>query len=72
MTNEIYKKWYVCNKEGFKSVKDDGTSVDTKKRRRDVRTGCQALLRITITKGGRWCVEYFDDTHNHDLSITPT
>ncbi|GJU09956.1 FAR1-related sequence 5-like protein, partial [Tanacetum coccineum] len=72
VTNEVYRKWYVCNKEGFKNVKDDSTSVDTKKRRRDLRTGCQARLRITITKDERWCVDFFDDTHNHDLSITPT
>ncbi|GJX70858.1 FAR1-related sequence 5-like protein [Tanacetum coccineum] len=72
VTNEVYRNWYVCNKEGFKNVKDDSTSVDTKKRCRDLRTGCQARLRITITKDERWCVDFFDDTHNHDLSITPT
>ena len=67
MTNEVYRKWYVCNKEGFKSVKDVCTSVGTKKRRRDLRTGCEARLRITITKDRKWCVDFFDDTHNQHL-----
>nr|GFA00797.1 hypothetical protein [Tanacetum cinerariifolium] len=69
MTNEVYRKWYVCNKEGFKTVKDDGTSADTKKRRRDLRTGCEARLRITITKDGRWCVDFFDDTACKSLML---
>nr|GEW44586.1 protein FAR1-related sequence 5-like [Tanacetum cinerariifolium] len=54
VTNEVYRKWYVCKKEGFINVKDDGTSVDTKKCRRDLRTICEARLRIMILKDGKW------------------
>ncbi|GJV49792.1 FAR1-related sequence 5-like protein, partial [Tanacetum coccineum] len=50
----------------------DNSSEVSKKRRRDVRTGCEAELRISKTKGGKWCVDIFNDTHNHDLTTTPT
>ncbi|CAI9272062.1 unnamed protein product [Lactuca saligna] len=44
----------------------------TKKCRRDLRTGCQAMLRISKGKDGEWFVDVFNDKHNHELSITPT
>ncbi|GJW97933.1 FAR1-related sequence 5-like protein [Tanacetum coccineum] len=71
-TNEVYRKLFVCNKQGFKKQKGDNSSEVSKKRRRDVRTGCEAELRISKTKGGKWCVDIFNDTHNHDLTTTPT
>ncbi|GKA44673.1 FAR1-related sequence 5-like protein [Tanacetum coccineum] len=71
-TNEVYRKLYVCNKEGFKRRKADSSNEVSKKRRRDVRTGCKAELRISKTKDGKWCVDIFNDTHNHDLTPTPT
>ncbi|XP_023754910.1 protein FAR1-RELATED SEQUENCE 5-like [Lactuca sativa] len=71
-TNEPFRKIYVCNKEGFKRSKKNDSSENETKRRRDVRTGCQARLRITIQKDGKWLVDLFNDTHNHELSMTPT
>ncbi|GJR39375.1 FAR1-related sequence 5-like protein, partial [Tanacetum coccineum] len=71
-TNEVYRKLFVCNKQGFKKQKGDNSSEVSKKRRRDVRTGCEAELWISKTKGGKWCVDIFNDTHNHDLTTTPT
>ncbi|GKC71053.1 FAR1-related sequence 5-like protein [Tanacetum coccineum] len=71
-TNEVYRKLFVCNKQGFKKQKGDNSREVSKKRRRDVRTGCEAELRISKTKGGKWCVDIFNDTHNHDLTTTPT
>ncbi|XP_023763062.1 protein FAR1-RELATED SEQUENCE 5-like [Lactuca sativa] len=43
-----------------------------KKCRRDVRAGCQAKLRITRQEDGKWLVDPFNDTHNHDVTMTPT
>ncbi|KAL4572142.1 hypothetical protein LXL04_018911 [Taraxacum kok-saghyz] len=71
-TNEAYRKMYVCNKEGFKRLEKNDSVGNEKKRRRDVRTGCQAMLRITRQKDGKWMVDSFNDTHNHDLIMTPT
>ncbi|KAL4585699.1 hypothetical protein LXL04_010323 [Taraxacum kok-saghyz] len=71
-TNEAYRKMYVCSKEGFKRLEKNDSVGSEKKRRRDVRTGCQAMLRITRQKDGKWMVDSFNDTHNHDLIMTPT
>ena len=71
-TNEAYRKMYVCNKEGFKRLEKNASIGNEKKRRRDVRTGCQAMLRITRQKDGKWMVDSFKDTHNDDLIMTPT
>ncbi|XP_052624883.1 protein FAR1-RELATED SEQUENCE 5-like [Lactuca sativa] len=71
-TKEPYRKIYVCDKEGFKWLDDNASSGIEKKRRRDVRTGCKAELRISKMKDGKWFVDSFKDTHNHDLSMTPT
>ena len=71
-TNEHYRRIYVCNKEGFKQLKGNNSSGKTIKRRREVRTGCKAMIRISKQKDGKWIVDKFNDTHNHDLSMTPT
>lgn len=72
ITNEPYRKTYVCNKQGFKRVKVDSSGVDTKKRRRDSRTGCEAELQVSKMKDGKWVVDKFSDIHNHDFTTTPT
>nr|KAJ0185861.1 hypothetical protein LSAT_V11C900463870 [Lactuca sativa] len=71
-TNEPYRKYYVCYKEGFKRVEKNDSIGNEKKRRRDVRTGCQAKLRIIRQEDGKWLVDLFNDTHNHELTMTPT
>nr|KAJ0208213.1 hypothetical protein LSAT_V11C500257710 [Lactuca sativa] len=71
-TNEPYRKILVCDKEGFKREDGDTSSGHEKKRRREVRIGCKAMLRISKRKDGKWIVDLFDETHNHELSITPT
>ncbi|KAJ0437935.1 putative transcription factor FAR family [Helianthus annuus] len=70
-TNEPYRRKYVCNKEGFKDLKRDSSKGDVK-RRRDLRTGCEAFLRISKGKDGKWLVDKFNDSHNHELTVTPT
>nr|GEW53613.1 hypothetical protein [Tanacetum cinerariifolium] len=72
MTNKVYRELYVCNKQGFKKQKGDNSSEVSKKCRRDVRTSCEAKLWISNTKDGKWCIDIFKDTHNHDLTTTPT
>ncbi|XP_021971456.1 protein FAR1-RELATED SEQUENCE 5-like [Helianthus annuus] len=71
-TNDPYRKKYVCNKQGFKDLKSNSSSGDVKKRRRDLRTGCEAFLRISKSKDGTWFVDMFNDVHNHELTVTPT
>ncbi|XP_076941553.1 protein FAR1-RELATED SEQUENCE 5-like [Bidens hawaiensis] len=70
-TNEHYRRMYVCNKEGFKDLKCKSSVGDVKKRRRDLRTGCNACLRIK-KKDGKWFVDVFNDSHNHELTVSPT
>ncbi|XP_052622639.1 protein FAR1-RELATED SEQUENCE 5-like [Lactuca sativa] len=72
-TNEHFRKIYVYNKEGrFKWMDKNASSENEKKRRRDVRTGCQAKLRITRQEDGKWLMDSLNDTHNHDLTMTHT
>ncbi|XP_023739809.1 protein FAR1-RELATED SEQUENCE 7-like [Lactuca sativa] len=71
-TKDFYRKMYVCNKQGFKRLKGANSCGNTKQRRRALRTGCEAMLRISKRKDGKWFVDIFNDTHNHELSITPT
>ncbi|CAI9276558.1 unnamed protein product [Lactuca saligna] len=71
-TNEAYRKMYVCNKEGFKRLKASSSCGYAKKRRRNLRIGCKAMLHISKGKDGKWFVDMFNDTHIHELSITPT
>ncbi|XP_021979423.1 protein FAR1-RELATED SEQUENCE 7-like [Helianthus annuus] len=71
-TNDPYRKKYVCNKQGFKDLKCNSSTGHVKKRRRDLRTGCEAYLRISKSKDGKWLVDMFNDVHNHELTVTPT
>ncbi|XP_042751995.1 protein FAR1-RELATED SEQUENCE 5-like [Lactuca sativa] len=71
-TNEHYRKTYVCNKEGFKCLKVNNSSGKVIKRRREVRTGCKAMIQISKQKDEKWIVDKFNDKHNHALSLTPT
>ncbi|KAK1418100.1 hypothetical protein QVD17_27239 [Tagetes erecta] len=70
-TNEHYRKKFVCNKQGFKDLKRDNCK-DSNKRRRDLRTGCEAFLRISKDKDGKWLVDKFNDSHNHEVTLTPS
>ena len=53
-------------------MKVDSSGVDTKKRRRDSRTGWEAELQVSKMKDGKWVVDKFSDIHNNDLTTTPT
>ncbi|KAK1414646.1 hypothetical protein QVD17_30396 [Tagetes erecta] len=70
-TNEQYRKKFVCNKQGFKDLKRDNCK-DTNKRRRELRTGCEAFLRISKDKDDKWLVDKFNDSHNHEVTLTPS
>ncbi|KAL4588724.1 hypothetical protein LXL04_001619 [Taraxacum kok-saghyz] len=58
--------------KGLKEKKANRSCGETKKQRRDLRTGCEAMLRVSKRKDGKWFVDKFNDAHNHELSITPT
>ncbi|KAK2976731.1 hypothetical protein RJ640_018204 [Escallonia rubra] len=67
-TGAIFRRQFVCNKEGFKRVDDKKPNVN-KKRRRDLRTGCEAMMQVTLSKKlGVWVVDKFQDVHNHPLT----
>ncbi|KAK3030716.1 hypothetical protein RJ639_037213 [Escallonia herrerae] len=71
-TGAIFRGQFVCNKEGFKKVDDKGPNVN-EKRHRDLRTGCEALMQVTLSKKlGVWVVDKFQDVHNHPLTTTPS
>ncbi|KAK2990353.1 hypothetical protein RJ640_000799 [Escallonia rubra] len=71
-TGAIFRRQFVCNKEGFKKVDDKRPNVN-EKRRRDLRTGCEAMMQVTLSKKlGVWVVDKFQDVHNHPLTTTPS
>ncbi|KAK2976484.1 hypothetical protein RJ640_002934 [Escallonia rubra] len=71
-TGAIFRRQFVCDKEGFKRVDDKKPNVNGK-RCRDLRTGCEAMMQVTLSKKlGVWVVDKFQDVHNHPLTITPS
>lgn len=64
-TNEVYRRIFTCNKEGFKDMKDKRQLRDGVKRRCITRTGCKALMQVTLSSEGEWVVDKFSDEHNH-------
>ncbi|KAK3024148.1 hypothetical protein RJ639_042832 [Escallonia herrerae] len=73
MTNEIFRRQFVCNKQGFKKLDDKRQLRKQLKRHRDTRTGCGAMMQITLSKKlSMWVMDKFEDIHNHPLSITPS
>ena len=40
-------------------------NTDDTKRRSIKRTGCKAMIKVTFSKQGKWCLDKFDDQHNH-------
>ncbi|KAK2992858.1 hypothetical protein RJ640_011951 [Escallonia rubra] len=68
----IFRRQFVCNKQGFKKL-DDKRLSRNEKRRRDLRTGCEAMMQVTLSKKLRvWVVDKFQDVHNHPLTTTPS
>ncbi|KAK2969093.1 hypothetical protein RJ640_013780, partial [Escallonia rubra] len=71
-TGAIFRRQFVCNKEGFKKLDDKKPNVNEKKRR-DLRTCCEAMMQVTLSKKlGVWVVDKFQDVHNHPLTTTPS
>ncbi|KAK2975912.1 hypothetical protein RJ640_000396 [Escallonia rubra] len=71
-TGTIFRRQFVCNKQGFKKL-DDKRLNGNEKRRRDLRTGCEAMMQVTLSKNlGVWVVDKFQDVHNHPLTTTPS
>ncbi|KAK3011763.1 hypothetical protein RJ639_012429, partial [Escallonia herrerae] len=71
-TGAIFRRQFVCNKQGFKKL-DDKRLNGNEKRRRDLRTCCEATMQVTLSKKlGMWVVDKFQDVHNHPLTTTPS
>ncbi|KAK3013309.1 hypothetical protein RJ639_008071 [Escallonia herrerae] len=65
MTNEIFQRQFVCNKQGFKKL-DDKRQFG-----KDTKTGYRAMMQITLSKKlGMWVVDKFEDIHNHPRNAT--
>ncbi|KAK2998586.1 hypothetical protein RJ639_022650, partial [Escallonia herrerae] len=71
-TKQVYRKQLVCNKQGFKCLKDKRHIGRQPKRRRETRTGCEAMFQISLSKDGYWFVKKFNDVHNHEMIGTPS
>ncbi|KAK2965675.1 hypothetical protein RJ640_001095, partial [Escallonia rubra] len=69
---QVYRKQLVCNKQGFKCLKDKRHIGRQPKRRRETRIGCEAMFQISLSKDGYWFVEKFNDVHNHEMIGTPS
>ena len=64
-TNKVYRRIFSCNKEGFKDMNDKRQLRDDVKRRCITRTGCKALMQVTLSSQGEWVVDKFSNEHNH-------
>lgn len=42
-------------------------SDDVKRGRSITRTGCKAMIQVTMSKLGEWILDKFYDEHNHPL-----
>ncbi|KAK3024430.1 hypothetical protein RJ639_044604 [Escallonia herrerae] len=69
---QVYRKQLVCNKQGFKCLKDKRHIGRQPKRWRETRTGREAMFQISLSKDGCWFVEKFNDMHNHEMINTPS
>ncbi|PWA88191.1 FAR1 DNA binding domain, FHY3/FAR1 family [Artemisia annua] len=67
-TNEIYRRIFVCNKQGFKDMNDKRHLGDNVKRRCITRTGCEAMMQVTLLHG-QWVVDKFISEHNHPFDL---
>ncbi|XP_076960279.1 protein FAR1-RELATED SEQUENCE 5-like [Bidens hawaiensis] len=68
--NVVRLKYFVCTKEGSRTVKEVNTITEDfkgKKQRRNgsQRTNCDAQIRLTLTDKGKNRVKYFGEEHNH-------
>ncbi|KAK2979572.1 hypothetical protein RJ640_016246 [Escallonia rubra] len=71
-TGAIFRRQFMCNKQGFKKL-DDKRLNGNEKRHRDLRTGCEAMMQVTLSKNlGTWVVDKFQDINNHPLTTTPS
>lgn len=52
-----------CNCEGFKTVKEPNNSA----RRKETRTGCQAMIRLRLIELDRWKIDEVKLEHNHSF-----
>uniref|UniRef100_A0ACD5V8N2 Uncharacterized protein n=1 Tax=Avena sativa TaxID=4498 RepID=A0ACD5V8N2_AVESA len=68
-SHDIHKRQFVCSREGKRSSKYLPLKGRKYKPRAESRCGCTTQLVVKLDKSkGVWCVEKFDDKHNHILA----
>lgn len=70
-SNILYKRIFVCEKEGTKRLDDPREAGKNVKRRPDTRENCKARLIIKLNKEMKWVVVNFEDIHTHGFA-SPT
>ncbi|KAK3000323.1 hypothetical protein RJ639_020422 [Escallonia herrerae] len=71
-TGAIFRRQFMYIKDSFKKLDDKRPNVN-EKRCRDLRTDCEAMMQVTLSKKlGMWVVDKFQDVHNHPLTTTPS
>ncbi|KAK1399469.1 hypothetical protein POM88_009332 [Heracleum sosnowskyi] len=57
---DFYRRMFVCNKEGVKSVDKREEGREIKKRRRETRENCKTHMIVQVTHhGGNWCINFY-------------
>ena len=71
---DIINRVYVCCNEGHRKTKNinneenNDNNGKTKRRCSTIRTGCEAMLRVSVAKNTKkWVVKNFNNNHNHGM-----
>lgn len=59
-------KDYVCSKAGNK--REQNKPSDPRYKKLNTRTGCQAMIRFSVSRDGIWTVKNHVEVHNHELA----
>ncbi|XP_045804431.1 protein FAR1-RELATED SEQUENCE 5-like [Trifolium pratense] len=67
INKEVIGQDFVCSKEGFRAKKYVHRKDRVLPPPPPTREGCQAMVRMTLTDGGKWVVAKFVKEHTHKL-----
>ncbi|GJX85342.1 FAR1-related sequence 5-like protein [Tanacetum coccineum] len=62
---DFYNEYGLSKGFGFMDMNDKSQLRGDVKRRCITRTGCKALMQVTLSSEGEWVVDQFSDEHNH-------
>lgn len=66
----VVKRYFVCNKEGFKRADKREIGRQNVRRRRETREFCKAHMNVHLING-KWCIRSFYNTHTHPMIVSP-